>query len=460
MVRSSSHAPISWLDRSHAAPFRLVLLGLDRFYARRFTVLLRGAAPRRSPAKSPTRLCFSIGTLGPGGAERQLTNTLLGLRAAADVDVHAVVAHLDFPWQAFFVPALQSAGIRVDALRRDGEPLALLAGCGHPGAERLAAAIADALPPELHDVALYTREFLLRDPHVVHLWLDEVNIKAGLAAVLAGVPRIVLSTRSLNPSHFPLFQPYMRAGYRRLTGFDHVILLNNSGAGARDYERWLGSAAGTCTVIRNGFDFTPMTATDPANARAAARRRFGLPDDAPVMGGVMRLSVEKRPLLWLDVAARVLREHPGAHFLLIGDGVMRDAVRARSSEAPLAGRIVLVGHDQRPYQTIPAMDLLFLSSQHEGLPNVLIEAQALGVAVVSMPAGGAAETIDAGRSGWVVATDDAASAAAIVSAAIGDRDALRRAGEYGRTFVRGSFSLERLIAETMAVYGMRGRADG
>jgi glycosyltransferase involved in cell wall biosynthesis len=397
---------------------------------------------------------FAIGTLGPGGAERQMTNVLLGLKSRYGVQPQTVVAYLDNESQSFFEPVLTAAGMPVDALPRSGHPLTALAGCGHPDAPRLAAAIAATLPVALHDVALYTREFLLRNPHVVHLWLDEVNIKAGLGAALAGVPRIVLSTRSLNPSHFPLFQPYMRAGYRVLTRRPHVVFLNNSTTGARDYEEWLGVTRGTCTVISNGFDFSSVSTAEPAQTRAAARRRFGFPETAPVIGGVMRLSVEKRPLLWLDVAARVLRDHPEARFLLVGDGTMRDAVAARAAQPPLADRVMLTGHVPQPYDTIPAMDLLFLSSRHEGLPNVLIEAQALGIAVVTMPAGGAAETIDPGGSGWVVPTDDVDAAAGIISGAIADREMLQRAGERGRAFVRERFGLERLIDETVAIYGV------
>lgn len=445
--------------RASLAVLRLTLSALDIFYQRHFTSLLTAAAPRRPPNPLSARICFAIGTLGPGGAERQMTNILLGLQARG-LHPETLVAHLEDDIRSFFAPALRSAHIPVDKLVRGGESLTMLAECGHPDAARLATAIAAGLPPLLHDVALYAREFLLRDPDVVHLWLDEVNVKAGLAAALAGVPRIVLSTRSLNPSHFPLFQPYMRAGYRALTRLSHVVLLNNSEAGARNYEQWIGLAPGTCTVIRNGFDFSRMTVAEPEKARTVARRRFGLPEDAPVIGGVMRLSVEKRPLLWLDVATRVLHDHPDARFLLVGDGVMRDLVVARVAQAPLAARVVLAGHDQRPYDTIPAMDVLFLSSKHEGLPNVLIEAQALGVAVVSMPAGGAPETLDPGQSGWVVPVDDADAAARTVSASIADRDALRRAGEHGRSFVRERFGLERLIDETVSVYGLRESCAG
>ena len=398
-------------------------------------------------------MCLAIGTLGPGGAERQATNTLLGLKAYG-VSAEALVTFQEHEWQRFFTGTIAAAGVKVDALERAADPIDFLRASDHPDAGRLATAIARTVSPAQYDVALYAREFLRRAPDVVHLWLDEVNVRAGLAAVLVGVPRIVLSTRSLNPTHFPLFQPYMRAGYRVLAACDQVVLLNNSRVGARDYERWIGAPVGACTVLHNGFDFDARLPSNPEVCRRDVRRRLGIPDDAFVVGGVMRFSEEKRPLFWLDTAEIILSRQPDARFLLLGDGVLRDAVFARAAQTPLAGTLLLPGHDTDAYATMCAMDVLFLSSIHEGLPNVLIEAQALGVPVVTTPAGGAAETLDEGRSGWVVHQNTPAAAATIIVDLISDREQLRRACTFGPNFVRSRFGHRRLMEETVAAYGV------
>lgn len=167
----------------------------------------------------------------------------------------------------------------------------------------------------------------------------------------------------------------------------------------------------------------------------------------------MRFSEEKRPLLWLDAAEQLLRQHPGIRFLLVGDGVQRAEVEARAARPPLTGHVLLPGHDQRPYDTMCAMNVLFLSSIHEGLPNVLIEAQALGVPVVTMPAGGAVEALRDGDTGWIVHGGNAAAAAQVMADAIGDPGALRAAGARGQAFARRQFGYERMLAETARIYG-------
>lgn len=453
--------PLVWARPPHTVRTRVarpvVLAGLrvlDDVFERRFRALVQHALPVRPARTGRPTICLMIGTLGPGGAERQATNTLLGLREHFDVDLHVVPSFQDVEWQRFFAPSLRAAGIPVDAVVRGGDPLALLAGCGHPDAPALAQAIGATLPASLHDVAVYARELLLRTPDIAHLWLDEVNVRAGLAAVLTGVPRIVLGTRSINPSNFPLFQPYMRAGYRVILDRAEVALLNNSDTGAASYQQWIGRPGLPCTVLRNGFDFDRLLPPDPGAARAAARARFGLPADALVLGGIMRFSEEKRPVLWLDAAELVRQRCPDVRLLLIGDGVLRDEVHARAAAGGLAGRVLLPGHDDRAYEAICAMDVLFLSSRHEGLPNVLIEAQALGVPVVTMRAGGAPETLVDGETGWVVPGPSASDAAAVLSAALGDPARLRQAGARGRQHARDRFGLERMLEETARMYGL------
>lgn len=433
---------------------------LDDAFERRFAALVSHALEPRPPHTGRPRVCLMIGTLGPGGAERQATNTLIGLREHYELDQQVVASFQDQEWQRFFAPTLRGAGIPVDAVRRDGDPLAVLAGCGHPDAPALARAIGRTLPASLHDVALYTRELLLRSPDIAHLWLDEVNVRAGLAALLTGVPRTILSTRSINPSNFPLFQPYMRAGYRVLSGRPQVALLNNSETGARDYERWIGLPGLSCTVLRNGFDFDRLLPDDAGARGAAIRTRLGFAEGDLVVGGMMRFSEEKRPLLWLEAAAQVLTRHPAARLVLVGDGVLRPEVEALAARPPLAGRVVLPGHDKQPYDTMSAMNVLFLSSIHEGLPNVLIEAQALGVPVVTMRAGGAVETLRDGDTGWIVQGTDAAAAARVIGDALADPEALRAAGRRGRAFARQQFGYRRMLDETARIYGRVPRRTG
>jgi glycosyltransferase involved in cell wall biosynthesis len=328
------------------------------------------------------------------------------------------------------------------------------------GVEALACArlrvLMEKLPSELKDISWYAREFLATRPTVVHAWLDYTNVKAGLAAALIGVPRIVLGTRSVTPTNFGFFQPYMREAYRVLAARPNVCLLNNSEAGARDYERWLGLSSGTFKVIRNGFDFSGLEPADKKERAREFRARLGIPLEAPLVGSVLRFSEEKCPLLWIDVAARVAERLSAARFLMIGDGPLREEARWRALGYGLADRIVMPGYDKHTAVAIAAMDVFLLTSRVEGLPNVVIEAQALGVPVVTTDVGGAAETLMQGKTGYAIRPYSADLLADAVLLALGNRAWRDAARQTAQRFVRERFSMSRMMEGTLDAYFARG----
>ena len=428
-----------------------VLSVLDRRFERQFRALLGHSVPPYATHRHRPLLIASIGTLGPGGAERQLVNTLLGLKRRYEIDIEVVAMSLESESECFFLETLERAGITVTRLDRHR-------GLAIPGdvaeeAQRLQHALSAHLHPDLDYVSAYTSLFRDRRPDVVHLWLDTVNTKGGLAAALAGVPRIVLGMRNVNPSHFVFYQPYMRAAYRCLLEVAPVVAVNNSEAGARDYAEWIGIDAGRISIVRNGLDFDGAAAAQAHRDTRAYRARWNIPTSAEVLGGMMRLSEEKRPLLWVQVAESVAMRCSDVHFLLVGDGVQRPLVEARIAASPFASRFHLVGYERNAYVSLLGMDLLFLSSILEGSPNVLIEAQAVGVPVVTMPAAGAVEALDDGRTGWVVHDGSAASAAERVIYVLTHPHVRTAAAAAAPDWVRARFGLERMIAETAATYG-------
>lgn len=404
----------------------------------------RGALDALSPQQPAVRsgILLMIGTLGPGGAERQAVLTLQGLGRRGVKPLTLCATQLKTELQRFHLPALEAAGIACVELRRN------VAEGAYPPLRT-----ARRLPADLPDVADYMHTLNAHRPMIAHLWLDDVNIRGGLAAVATGVPSIVLSTRSMPPYNFALYQPYMREGYRWLMRQPGVTMCNNSVAGARAYEHWLGLSRGRVRVVYNGFDFDEQLLAASRTRRSTYRARHGIPQDAMVVGTVIRLSEEKRPLLWAGIAARVRRLLPDTHFLVIGDGPLRKRMEARSNRPDLAGYLHLVGHEKLALAAMAAMDLFLLTSREEGLPNVLIEAQALGVPVVTTPVGGAPETLVYGQTGWSLASDKPDDAGITIVRLLRDKLWLEQAGMSAKGFVKERFAVERMIDETLEAYG-------
>jgi glycosyltransferase involved in cell wall biosynthesis len=393
----------------------------------------------------PGRLVMICGSLQPGGAERQLTNTVRSLAQRGIGDVTVLCAHLAARQPEaydFFSPDLAAAGVAARQIRRPS-----------PLHAPLPAGLLEAAPKLptrlLCDAADLWRELVLLRPAVVHAWLDWSNIRAGIAAVLAGMPRIVLSGRNLNPSRFFFHEPFMRAAYRALLSRREVVLLNNSLAGAQDYAAWLGLQPQRIAVVYNGID---LPAAD-RNAALAERRRIGVPDEALLIGSMFRFSAEKRPLLWLDAAAAILSRRANAFCALYGRGPMTAEIHARATSLGLARRLILPGLSANPLAALGAMDLFLLTSEAEGTPNTVIEAQWAGRPVVACTAGGVAEAFRPGETGILVLQADPEAIADAVLRLAQDCNWRERVRSIGPAFVASRFGIGQMIEALTAHYG-------
>lgn len=445
-LQSPDQTKLTAWQRSAEALTNAFVAWPDAWYRRRFNRVEHLLCPAQTASLTTgprNGILLMIGTLGPGGAERQLVATAKALWERRSIPVTVACGSLDSPAHRFFLPDLQAAGIPATLISSEGEYAV-------PAEARV---FIEALPTELREVSRYTAAVLANRPEIVHLWLDEVNIKGGIAAVLTAVPRIILSQRNLPPTHFVFYRSYMREAYRWLMRQPNVVMINNSAAGARAYEKWLGLAEGTIGVVRNGCALTEIDIAEHRTARGTYRRQLRIPPEAPVVGAVMRLSEEKRPHLWLEIAAAVREAIPQVQFLIAGDGPLREALQRRAARPDLAGSVHFTGAVTDALHAMADMDLLLLTSRAEGLPNVLIEAQFLGVPVVATPVGGVREIIDQGTSGWLLAGDGPSGCAEQIVRLLRDAVWRERVGRDGPALAKERFGMQRAVNETLELYG-------
>jgi len=401
--------------------------------------------------------------LSSGGSERQIVNTLTGLQARAGFDAQLLCWRLgETPDLSFYAADLERAGIpfRNVCDKPDFFPHSDIAGAKLWLDEAL-----DWAPQDVRDKILrLTADLVALRPGIVHGWQDETALVTGFAGLLAGVPHILVAARNVNPSGFGYYRPFMGPAYAALAACPRIVFVNNSAAGARDYERWAGLPPGRFAVLRNGVEQTGAGAPSPAERRRA-RSQLELPEAAEIIGTVMRFNQEKRPLLWLQTARKCLARRPQAHFLMAGDGPMRAKLQSEAKRLGIADRLHLPG-PVRPVETaLHAMDLFLLTSRFEGLPNVTLEAGLAGLPVVTTDAGGARETIRIGETGLVVEADGldenqlAEALGDAVCTVLEDPAWTDRARRLGPAFVSDTFGMRRMIDETIALYGTPEQSD-
>jgi len=403
------------------------------------------------------RIILVNDSLVAGGVERQIVYTLRGLASTPAVESVALLClHLsDIPGNDFYLSHLRDCAAEVADATRSTDASDLAGACG---GNPTVAALIEMLPDRLQeDVRRLAIEFLRRRPEVVHGFQDNAGIAAGFAAVAVGVPRIVLSSRNVRPTNFAYYRSYMDPAYRLLARCGRVVFSNNSHAGAKDYAEWTGLRPSSFRIVRNGIDGDEIARPEAA-AIAAFRASIAIPDGAPLIGSVFRFRAEKRPLLWIDAASEVARRFPDAHFLLIGEGPLEGRMLRRARHRGISGRLHMPGTMEDVPLAVSAMSVFLLTSQFEGIPNVLLEAGLLGVPVVTTEAGGAVEAIDPGRTGWVVTDGKAKSLAARVLQILSDPEWASAARHAAPAFVRSRFGLRRMLVETVALYGIAARS--
>jgi len=290
---------------------------------------------------------------------------------------------------------------------------------------------------------------------IVHTHSSKAGIVGRLAARLAGVPIIVHTLHSL------VFHEYQSEWKNRVyillkrvcAPFTHKMISVSDSVGQALLERGIGGADQHLTIF-SGFELGLFLSVRDRLSVADAKRRLGIPPDAPVVGKIARLFPLKGHEQFLAAAAEIHRQMPDVHFLLVGDGPLRDELLAAAARLGLGDRLIMTGRvaPEAVPDCIQAMDVVVHTSLREGIARVLPQAGAVGKPVVTFAMDGAPEVIRDGVSGYLVPALDTARIAERTLDLLRDAERRRTFGEAGRAFAAEHFSVERMVDRVNAVY--------
>lgn len=139
---------------------------------------------------------------------------------------------------------------------------------------------------------------------------------------------------------------------------------------------------------------------------ADARHALGISNHSPQLAVVSRFSVEKGVDRAIRLLQRLAASQPSATLHLIGDGPERERLVEIAEQLGVSERIRWWGWQTRTQPILEAMDALLLTSHTEGLPNVVLEAMALGVPVAATRVGAVPEVLDQGGCGVLLSEDE------------------------------------------------------
>lgn len=366
---------------------------------------------------SPSLFIF-IPTLGMGGAQKALINFLRHVdQGKYDVEV----CTLDAP-DKFFEPQVRQLGVQLTYLA-----------CEYGSAY-------------WRVIWALTSRLIRKSPDAAIGWLPWATVFTALAASIAGVPRIVLSLHSQSPSRLPQPVPWWQRPLDVLAGriVDAVIACSN--ACKEDYRVWGHIPASKIFTVYNGIDESELCQVSKEQI-SEVKVELGIVCQH-VVGIVGRLSPEKDHQTFLE-AVRIVREVLPLRAIVLGGGPEETRLEALAQQMGLLESVLFLGRRTDSLAVIAALDILVLTSRTEGFPVVLLEAQALGIPVVTTDAGGARELVEDGYTGYVVPCGDSHRLAERIVELLKNEPRRREFGARASRWTLSRFRSERMAAEIL-----------
>jgi teichuronic acid biosynthesis glycosyltransferase TuaC len=228
---------------------------------------------------------------------------------------------------------------------------------------------------------------------------------------------ITLRGTEVPHSKNPVLRPHLA---RTLKAAARVFSVSDS---LRRLAIELGVPAEKTEVVGNGVDVERFHPVD----RAAARSRYGIPENAQVLVSVGALVERKGMHRVIDCLPALIQKHANLHYLIVGggspEGDSRAELTAQVARLGLAGRVHFLGPlppDELKWP-LSASDVFVLSTRNEGWANVFLEAMACGLPVVATDVGGNAEVVCRDELGSIVPFGDEAALQQALGAAL-DQD--------------------------------------
>ena len=281
------------------------------------------------------------------------------------------------------------------------------------------------------------------------------NVYGAIAGKLAGVPVVVGGVTGLG---YAFAAGGQRRAVRSVAGLLYRLTAALSESVTFQTEDDADLLFGTSGRLRrmavvipggSGVDLAAFSrAAVGEEARREMRAALGIQEGAPVVTMASRLLYDKGVLEFVEAARAARARRPDAVFVLAGEGDPGN--RASVTEGDLAawresGDVVLPGHVTDVPCLLAVSDVAALPSYYEGVPRSLIEAAAMGKAIVATDIPGAAEVVEDGVNGMLVPPRDARALASAIGTLLDDAGLREGYGEAGRRKAEREFD-ERMVA--------------
>jgi glycosyltransferase involved in cell wall biosynthesis len=255
-----------------------------------------------------------------------------------------------------------------------------------------------------------------------------------------------LSFRNFNPTRFSyLRNDWFQRYYKAVANFTQISFTGNSHDANADYADWIGISVDRVHWIPNAIDSNSVTIPTEEEIQRVMDT-LNITQGTPVVLGVFRLSEEKRPLQFVEVCAQIANRIADVRVLVAGVGPMHQAMQDRIEKVGLEKQMTLLGRREDVSTLMSFASLLLLTSAFEGMPNVVMEAQLLGLPVVATRVGGTPDCVKDGYTGLLRPVDDVDGIADACIAVLSSRQVQSAMGKAARERMTTIFSPNTMVS--------------
>ena len=351
------------------------------------------------------------------------------------------------------VRALKTAGFRVILISSPGPHLDRVA--REEDIETIPVPMERRITPFADAVSLVRLCRVLKrlQPDMTEFSTPKAGLLGNLAAKLCAVPVRVYLLRGLRLETLKgLKQRLLLAAERVAAACAHYVLCNSQSLRAKAVSVGIAPLEKVNLIGSGSSQGVDIERFSPGTERI--RKGLGIPKQAPVIGFVGRLTRDKGIPELIESFDEILEALPNAHLLLVGwfdesDDAVSEVLQRRIANHP---RIVCTGFvaDTTPYYR--AMDVMVLPTWREGFPNVVLEAAATGLPVVTTISTGSRDAVIPEVTGLLIPAGYPKAIAAAVIRLMRNPDDRYRMGRAARIWVIERFVNDHVLGLTVDFY--------
>jgi glycosyltransferase involved in cell wall biosynthesis len=351
------------------------------------------------------------------------------------------------------VRALRNAGFHVILLSSPGPLLEITA--ARERVERIALPMQRSIAPFADLVALYRLWQLIGKcrPDLVEFSTPKAGLLGTFAAWLRGVPRRVYMLRGLKLETTSGFKRRVLLAAEQLAArCAHVVLCNSESLRAEALALRLAPASKLRLLGEGSSNGVDIERFSPGPS--PVREQLGIPQSVPVIGFSGRLTRDKGLPELCKAFDRILSAEPSTRLLLVGwFDVAEDALdpgfRTRILSHP---NIYCTGFVPNTAPYYRAMDLFVLPTWREGFPNVVLEAAATGLPVITTESTGARDSVLPEVTGLLIPPGYPDAICEAVMKLIRDPQRRQHMGRAARAWILEHFVESRVVGMTVDYY--------